>query len=86
MAMTLEEFMQRTNAELVAGNIIVGALANRKLVGTYDGTFNLNEAGQELLAELEGRTTAAEEPVEEKPTRSRKKAVEAEAPAEAKTE
>jgi hypothetical protein len=76
MAMTFEEFQQRTNAELVAGNIIVGNLADRKIVGTFDGAFNLNEAGQALLAELEAAPA-------EKPARKSKKAAEGDAPADA---
>lgn len=54
MAMTLEEFVKRTGAEEVAGNIIVGVMADRKIIGTVaDGTFNLNADGQEILKALE---------------------------------
>lgn len=76
MAMTFEEFQQRTGAELVAGNVIVGNLADRKIVGSYDGAFNLNEAGQTLLAELEAAPAA-----DEKPAGRKKKAAAEEAPA-----
>jgi len=62
MAMTLEEFVKRTGAEEVAGNIIVGVLAERKIIGTVaDGTFNLNADGQIILQALEaGDPKAAE--------------------------
>jgi len=54
MAMTLEEFVKRTGAEEVAGNIIVGQMSERKIVGVVaDGTFNLNADGQTILAALE---------------------------------
>lgn len=53
MAMTFEQFMEASGAEFVAGNIITGVMAERKIVGTYDGVFQLNEAGQALLEELE---------------------------------
>lgn len=67
MAQTLEQFMEATGAELVAGNLVVGNMAGRKIVGTYDGTFNLNEEGLAMAAELEG----------EAPKRTRKKAADA---------
>ena len=62
MAMTLEEFVKRTGAEEVAGNIIVGVMAERKIIGTVaDGTFNLNADGQIILQALEaGDPKAAE--------------------------
>lgn len=67
MALTLEQFMEATGAELVAGNLVVGNMAGRKIVGTYDGTFNLNEDGLAMAAELE----------EGAPKRTRKKAADA---------
>lgn len=56
MAITLEKFVELTNAEEVAGNVIVGIMADRKIVGKVEGgVFNLNEEGQALMAELEGK-------------------------------
>lgn len=57
--MTAEEFIQKSGAEVVGGNLVVGVMADRKVVGTYDETFELNAAGQALLAELEGRAPKA---------------------------
>ena len=74
MALSFEQFVEATGAEVVGGNIIVGILADRKIVGTYTDTFNLNEDGQALAAEIEAGGS--------KKT-SRKKAADAEAPAEA---
>jgi hypothetical protein len=57
MALTYEQFLELSGAEVVCGNLIVGQLAERKIVGSVlDGTFQLNEAGQELSAELEAGT------------------------------
>ena len=53
MAMTFDQFMEASGAEFVAGNIINGIMADRKFLGTYDGVFQLNEAGQAMLEELE---------------------------------
>lgn len=60
MAMTFDQFMEASGAEFVAGNIIHGIMAERKFLGTYDGVFQLNEAGQAMLEELEaaGNTSA----------------------------
>jgi hypothetical protein len=53
MALSYEEFMAATNAEIVNGNIIVGQLGDRKIVGTHAETFQLNEEGLALQAEIE---------------------------------
>lgn len=51
---TLKEFISKTGAELVAGNLIVGTLEDRRIVGDVrDGTFFLNADGQKILAALE---------------------------------
>jgi hypothetical protein len=51
---TLKEFMNKSGAELVAGNLIVGSLEDRRIVGDVrDGTFFLNEEGQKILTALE---------------------------------
>jgi len=67
MAVSYEQFMEATGAELVCGNIIVGQLAERRKVGevTDDGVFNLNDEGKAMVAELESGS---------KPTGRRKKA------------
>lgn len=79
MALSYEQFMEATGAELVAGNIIVGIMSERKKVGSLgdDGVFSLNDDGKALVEQIEAA------PVE-KATRGRKKA-EAEAPAETET-
>jgi hypothetical protein len=54
MAMSYEQFMQASGAELVCGNLIVGLMQERKKIGErLDGTFTLNEEGQKLLSKLE---------------------------------
>lgn len=64
MAMTFDQFMEASGAEYVAGNIIRGIMADRKIIGTYDGgKFQLNEEGQILLEELEADAAGAPRPV-----------------------
>lgn len=72
MSLTYEQFMAKTGAQKVAGQLIVGKKATRKLVGTYkNGIFNLNDDGKKYLAELDA---PQEEPVvQEKPKRGRRK-------------
>jgi hypothetical protein len=55
MPVSYEQFMEATGAELVCGNIILGQLADRRKVGDIadDGTFNLNDDGKALLADIE---------------------------------
>ena len=55
MAISFDQFMEATGAELVAGNIIVGVMAGRKKVGSLDddGVFNLNDDGKALVEEIE---------------------------------
>jgi hypothetical protein len=60
MAMTQQEFIQQSGAELVGGNLIVGSLSARMIVGTTIPVFTLNAAGQQLMADLEAGDTAAE--------------------------
>jgi len=77
MAMSFEQFMEASGAEYVAGNIIRGIMADRKIIGTYDGgKFQLNEDGQLLLEELEADIAG-----QPRPARRRKNEV-VEAPAE----
>lgn len=73
MAVSYEQFMEATGAELVCGNIIVGQMGDRRKVGevTDDGVFNLNDDGKSMVADIEAG---------QKPTTSRrKKAAEPEA-------
>jgi len=72
--------MEATGAELVAGNIIHGAMAGRKKVGALsdDGVFNLNDDGKALAEAVEAEAVEAE-PV--KKTTRTKKAEAADAPA-----
>ena len=76
MAISFEQFMEATGAELVAGNIIVGVMATRKKVGSLDddGVFNLNDDGKALAEEIE--TASGEK------TTKAKKSKAADAPAE----
>jgi hypothetical protein len=74
MALSFEQFMEASGAELCAGNIIVGTMGDRKKVGALgdDGVFNLNDDGKALAEELEA--TPAEKA-------TRKKKADADAPA-----
>ncbi len=60
MALSYEQFMEATGAELVCGNIIVGIMADRKKVGALgdDGVFNLNDDGKALADEIEAAAAA----------------------------
>lgn len=80
MALSYEQFMEATGAELVAGNIIVGTMGDRKKVGSLgdDGVFSLNDDGKALAEQVEAAPA-------EKATRGRKKAEVADAPAETAT-
>lgn len=81
MAMSFEQFMEASGAEYVAGNIIRGIMADRKIIGTYDGgKFQLNEDGQLLLEELEADIAGQPRPAR------RRKAEAAEVPAEVPAE
>ncbi len=54
MAMTMDEFVKRTSAEVVGGNVIVGQMAERKIIASViEGIFTLNADGQAVLAALE---------------------------------
>lgn len=64
---TLKEFISKSGAELVAGNLIVGSLTDRRIVGeTRDGTFFLNEEGQKILVAMEAGDA---QPVKPKPAK-----------------
>jgi hypothetical protein len=90
MALTYEQFMEATGAEIVCGNIVVGEMANRKVVGTHDETFNLNDDGMAIAKEVEEGTYVNPNAPVDAPKTRRKKAEEAapavEATAEVKAE
>ena len=73
MAFTLQEFLAKTKAEKVAGQLIVGTKKERAVVGTVkDGVFTINEEGKAYLAKLDAPVETPA--VEDKPkTRGRKK-------------
>lgn len=63
MALSFEQFMEATGAELVGGNIVAGMMADRKKVGDLnDGVFNLNDDGHEMAAEIEAAAAGAKSP------------------------
>lgn len=73
MAMSYEQFMQASGAELVCGNIIIGMMANRKKIGdNFDGVFNLNDEGQKMLVEIEANLKPGEDIIKIQP-KGRKK-------------
>lgn len=54
MAMSAEEFIKATGAEVVADNLIVGIMGARKKVGSIEeGVLNLTAEGKALMEELE---------------------------------
>lgn len=62
---TLSEFKKRTGAQIVAGRLIVGDRAQRRVIGNIqDGTFMLNEEGHKILAAIEAGDP---QPVKAKP-------------------
>jgi len=62
MAMSMEEFVKRTKAEVVAGNVIVGELSARAIVGRMEnGSFNLTADGLLILEALEKNDPKAAE-------------------------
>jgi hypothetical protein len=74
MAMSFEEVIEKTGADVVGGQLIVGILENRKMIGFMEnGAFTITEEGKEYLAALE----------KPKATRKKKEAEPVEAPEEA---
>jgi hypothetical protein len=67
---SLTEFLKRSDAELVCGNIIVGLLEDRRVVGhTEDGTYFLNDEGHKILQAIEaGDADPVKPKVKRKPT------------------
>jgi hypothetical protein len=81
MAMTYQEYIQKTGCQLVADQLVSG-FPHHKLLGSIrEGAFTLTEDGQEYLAQFEAAPVA--EDVEPKTRRRRKAdAEEVETPAE----
>ena len=79
MALTYEQFMAKTNAEKVAGQLIVGPLGGRIIAGTYKNeVFTLTEEGRKFLAAMDAPQADDVdfvETVEVKPKRTRRKKV-----------
>lgn len=53
MTITTQEFVKHIGAEIVAGRIIVGEMAERRIIGDLGHTLSLTEEGQALLADAE---------------------------------
>ncbi|MFZ6731991.1 hypothetical protein ACO0LG_08740 [Undibacterium sp. Ji42W] len=81
MAVTQADFVEKTGAEVVGDRFVVGIGAKRRFVGgIVEGSFTLNEEGQELAAAIErgedvllviaGGTPVAEEDKPAKPSKS----------------
>lgn len=69
MAMSVEQFIEKTKCELVCDQMIVGFGPKRKMIGyVKDGTFTITDEGHEYLAELDAPAT---EETEDKPKRGR---------------
>jgi len=69
MAMSVEQFIEKTKCELVCDQMIVGFGPKRKMIGyVKEGTFTITDEGHEYLAELDA---PAVEETEDKPKRRR---------------
>jgi hypothetical protein len=54
MAWSFEEVIEKTGADVVGGQLIVGILENRKMIGFMEnGAFTITEEGKEYLAALD---------------------------------
>ena len=55
MAISFEQFMEATGAEICAGNIIIGVMGDRRKVGELgtDGVFSLTDEGKEIAEEIQ---------------------------------
>ncbi|MFZ9326477.1 MAG: hypothetical protein ACO24H_03320 [Polynucleobacter sp.] len=69
MAMSVEQFIEKTKCEVVCDQMIVGFGPKRKMIGyVKEGTFTITDEGHEYLAELDA---PAVEETEDKPKRGR---------------
>lgn len=59
MAISFEQFMEATGAEICAGNIIVGIMGDRRKVGELgtDGVFSLTDEGKAMAEEIQDSPT-----------------------------
>lgn len=70
MAMTYQEYIQKTGCQLVADQLISG-FPHHKLLGSIkDGSFTLTDEGQEYLEQIEGAPVVEE--IEPKTRRRRR--------------
>jgi hypothetical protein len=55
MAISFEQFMEATGAEISAGNIIIGIMSDRRKVGELgtDGVFSLTDEGKAMAEEIQ---------------------------------
>lgn len=55
MAISFEQFMEATGAEICAGNIIIGIMSDRRKVGELgtDGVFSLTDEGKTMAEEIQ---------------------------------
>lgn len=60
MAISQEDFIAKSGAELIGGRLVVGVGPHRRYVGTTEeGAFSLNDAGKEIAAVIEEGGDAA---------------------------
>jgi hypothetical protein len=59
MAISFEQFMEATGAEICAGNIIIGIMADRRIIGRLesDGVFSLTDEGKTMADEIQENPT-----------------------------
>ena len=71
MAFTIEDLKKLPGAQRVAGNLVIGSLADRIVVAsTIDGVFGLTDAGRKYLDELNGVTDEEESEVTPAPKKA----------------
>lgn len=68
MTMPLEEFMEKTGAEMVGSRLVYGERGDRRYVGSVEnGTFNLNDEGKALVSAMEaGKELSSVEPAKKR--------------------
>jgi hypothetical protein len=65
MKINIADIIEKTGAEVVADLIVVGVMKERKTIGFLDGNvFTLNEAGQEIAAQIADGTYVVKAPEE----------------------
>lgn len=59
MAVSLEEFIEISGAEVCGDRLIVGQMAERRFVGDLtEGVFSLNDEGKAIVADYEAKREA----------------------------